>query len=97
VSAAFDTLLPVRQSEFVITSVMQTMCSKLDSSTEGGQIFFSADGGCECIRFCEEQSEVRKSKSARKVHNALRWLDRLAGLGRKGHGWPAKRSPEAAI
>lgn len=49
------------------------------------------------VLFYEEGSEIGKNKSARTVHNALRWLDRLAGLGRMGQGWPARLAPEAAI
>jgi len=47
--------------------------------------------------FYEEGGKIGKSKSARTVHNALRWLDRLAGLGRIGQGWPDTRAPEAAV
>jgi hypothetical protein len=70
---------------------MQTMCSKLDSSTEVGQKMGMN------VLFYEEGSEIGKNKSTRTVHNALRWLDRLAGLGHIGQGWPARRTPEAAI
>jgi hypothetical protein len=49
------------------------------------------------VSFCEEGSETGESKSVRTVHNALRWLDQLAGLGRIGQGWPARRAPEAAF
>jgi len=75
---------------------MQTWCSKLDSSTEVWQIWPMRKMVMNVLLY-EEGSEIGKSKSARTVHNALRWLDRLAGLGRIGQGWPASRAPEAAI
>jgi hypothetical protein len=59
------------------------MCSKLDSSTEVGQIW-PVQKMVMNVLFYEEGSEIGKNKSPRTVHNALRWLDRLAGLGRIG-------------
>jgi hypothetical protein len=95
-SAAFGKLLPFRRSEFVVTSLMPTRFSKLNSSTEVWEIW-PMRKMVMSVLFCEEGSEIGKSKSARTVHNALRWLDRLVGLGRIGQGWPDRRAPEAAI
>ena len=54
--------------------LMQTWCSKLDSSTEVWQIWPMRKMVMNVLLY-EEGSEIGKSKSARTVHNALRWLD----------------------
>jgi hypothetical protein len=92
-SVAVDKLQLVRQSEFAVASYADGVF-EIGFFDRSRANLASAEDGYESIRFYEEGSEIGKNKT---VHNALRLLDRLAGLGRIGQEWQARRVREATI